>query len=273
MYKSHSINKLFRKTKWGKQENIHFSLTLNNYDQLPEEIPNKLPERMNFIIFKPEKGSCPHLQGYCQTPKKMRASQILDILGSGWTVRSCYKNANSIENLIYCSKEETAIGEITQFGIYREIKKEKDLRIVNWELFQSWIIITYSTFLEKYVNYQISENQFTLDQESIEKTQEKKDFENNFLESSQSFLFFFNLYNSTFPETSSYEFEITKYSKEEFKKSIPYKIYKTEIGDFKIKDLEKITNPILQKLNIQHDKIFRKEISLETLETLFTVNK
>lgn len=103
---------------WRAVKGAHVHAYCFTHFNYTDEIEKALQDfGADYGIYKPE--ACPttgkpHLQGYLYWRNKKRGNVILDAFPGGeWRV--CY--GSTAKNFVYCSKKETAIGPVVEWGV------------------------------------------------------------------------------------------------------------------------------------------------------------
>jgi len=110
----------------------HFTLTLNNYQEKPGQIPRDLPDLATYMVLGKEIGEqgTPHLQAYIQFSRPIRKCSAILKLGLHWTVIP--SKGNDLQNFNYCTKDNdyTELGTRRMLGHYPEVSEE-ELRLIS----------------------------------------------------------------------------------------------------------------------------------------------
>lgn len=102
----------------NKSKSRKWTFTLNNYTQEDLERLTKIKdteEVVTFLCFQEEMGKnkTPHLQGFIHLKKQNRMSYVKKVLGTEKVHLEVQKGSDE-QNLAYCTKSETKIGETIQ---------------------------------------------------------------------------------------------------------------------------------------------------------------
>lgn len=124
--------KLSGKVKNNKQipPSKHWCFTLNNYSH-DDILKISSSSSISKYVFQEEKGEkeeTPHLQGYIEFKKKIRPKELFND-------KIHWEKTRSIEHsIMYCSKEETRIGQIyTNFLFDDKLKLLKETELYIWQ--------------------------------------------------------------------------------------------------------------------------------------------